>query len=136
MDFSITTPTLLFSAISLFILAFTNRFHSIAMLIRQFISAYQEKPDDYELRQINQFKYRLKLIKYTQALGIVSYLFCATSMVLIMFRHVAISEILFVVSLFVLIFSLLVALLEILTSVSALDIELEKISNPSSELRG
>jgi len=129
MEFTITTPTLLFSAISLFILAFTNRFHNIAMLTRQFISAYQEKPDDYELRQISQFKYRLKLIKYTQALGIVSYLLCAISMVLIMFRSVVISEVLFVISLFVLILSLMVALLEILTSVSALDIELEKIGN-------
>ncbi|HNT75468.1 MAG TPA: DUF2721 domain-containing protein [Anaerolineae bacterium] len=127
MNFSISTPALLFSAIGMFMLAFTNRFHNLAMLIRQLISSYQKEPDEYTIRQIKTFKVRLKLIKYTQAFAVSSFLFCAISMFLIMLNYYLISEIIFSISLIFLIFALILALSEILESISALNIELQKI---------
>lgn len=127
MSYSISTPALLFSAISLFMLAFTNRFHNVATLIRSSIAAYRETRDENLLRQIHTFKLRLRLIKYTQAFGVVSFLCCAASMILMMFGSEGASRAVFVVSLFSLVISLVLALLEILQSISALNIELERL---------
>lgn len=127
MNYSISTPALLFSAISLFMLAFTNRFHNVATLIRSSIAAYREKRDENLLRQIRTFKLRLKLIKYTQAFGVLSFLCCAISMIFMMFRNESASQAMFVASLFSLVISLVMALAEILQSISALDIELERL---------
>jgi len=128
MEFSISTPALLFSAISLFMLSFTNRFHTVASLIRTFIASYNENPDSLKLRQIRSFKYRLKLIQFTQGFGVFSFLLCAISMALFMLKFTTESELIFLGSLLSLISSLVFALLEITNSIAALKIELEKIN--------
>jgi hypothetical protein len=127
MGFTLSTPALLFSAISIFTLAFTNRFHNVATLIRQFIASYQEKPDDYKIRQIRTFRLRLKIIKYSQAFGVLSFLLCAVSMIFVMFNHIVVSEAIFIISLISMVIALVLALFEILKSISALNIELERI---------
>ena len=71
MEFNISTPALLFSAISLLMLAYTNRFLALAALIRQFIRQFEEKQETHILKQIQNFKKRLKIIKHTQLFGIV-----------------------------------------------------------------
>ncbi len=68
MEISINTPALLFSAITLMLLAYTNRFLAIANLIRQAIALYEEKGDEHIYLQIKNFEKRLTLIKYTQTL--------------------------------------------------------------------
>lgn len=45
MEISLTTPALLFPAISLLLLAYTNRFLTLAGLIRNLYKLYKEQPD-------------------------------------------------------------------------------------------
>ena len=127
MEFSVSTPALLFSAISLFMLAHTNRFLALANLIRQHILLYGEKKDQNILKQIENFRKRLTVIKYTQIFGVFSFLFCVISMFLIFINRIIPAEIIFGISLGALFISLLLSLHELFLSIGALDIEMERI---------
>ncbi len=131
MDYSISTPALLFSAISLLILAYTNKFLALATLIRQFIVQYDQTKDVNILKQINNFQIRLKVIKYTQVFGVISFLFCILSMFFIFVNWIIPSEIVFGISLIAMFISLLLSLQEIFISIGALNIELNKIKTKS-----
>ncbi len=131
MDYSISTPALLFSAISLLILAYTNKFLALATLIRQFIGQYDQTKDVNILKQINNFQIRLKVIKYTQVFGVISFLFCILSMFFIFVNWIIPSEIVFGISLIAMFISLLLSLQEIFISIGALNIELNKIKTKS-----
>ena len=80
---TLTTPALLFSAISLIMLAYTNRFLAYAAVIRNLHDKYLEKKDDSVLRQIQNLKKRLQLTKWMQIFGISSLLLCVLTMFLI-----------------------------------------------------
>lgn len=80
---TLTTPALLFSAISLIMLAYTNRFLAYSAVIRNLHDKYLERKDDSLLRQIKNLKKRLNLTRYMQILGITSLLFCVLTMFLI-----------------------------------------------------
>lgn len=127
MDIQISTPALLFSAISLLILAYTNRFLALASLIRQYAALYRENREDRVLKQIQNFDTRLKVIKITQIFGVISFLFCVLSMFLIFINRMLFAEILFAFSLLTLFISLLLSLKELFMSIGALNIELEEI---------
>ncbi|ULQ59917.1 DUF2721 domain-containing protein [Brucepastera parasyntrophica] len=127
MEFNITTPALLFSAISLLLLAYTNRFLTLASLVRQFVSLYAEKKEDNILKQISNFRIRLTLIKYTQLLGVLSFLCCVFCMFLTLFGKVFIAELIFALSLILMMASLLCSLFEIFISIGALKLELTHI---------
>lgn len=129
MDIQISTPALLFSAISLLILAYTNRFLALASLIRQYATLYRENQEDRVLKQIQNFDTRLKVIKMTQIFGVVSFLFCVLSMFLIFINRMLFAEILFAFSLLALFVSLLLSLKELFMSIGALNIELEEIKS-------
>jgi len=127
MDFSISTPALLFSAISLLILAYTNKFLALAALIRQLIEQYEHKNDINVLKQINNFQIRLRVIKYTQVFGVISFLFCVISMFFIFVKWIIPAEVVFGISLIAMFISLLLSLQEIFISIGALNIELNRI---------
>ena len=127
MEFNLSTPALLFSAISLLILAYTNRFLAVAALVRQHINLYEESNEENILKQINNFETRLKIIQYTQIFGVVSFLFCVVSMVLIFTNRIFPAKIVFLLSLITLFVSLLLSLQEVFLSIGALNIELERI---------
>ncbi|MBN1500548.1 MAG: DUF2721 domain-containing protein [Spirochaetes bacterium] len=129
MEFNISTPALLFSAISLLMLAYTNRFLALSNLIRQLIPVYKNNPEENILKQIRNFKTRLGIIKYTQVLGVLSFIFCVVCMLLIILEFHVISEFLFMISLLLLMLSLILSLYEIFISIGALKFELEKIEN-------
>ena len=76
MEIPINTPALLFPAITLLMLAYTNRFLALATLIRKLHAQYKESPDDKHLlkAQIKNLRRRLSLIKQMQAGGILSFL--------------------------------------------------------------
>lgn len=131
MDFSISTPALLFSAISLLILAYTNKFLALAGLIRQLIEQYEKNNDINVLKQIDNFQIRLKLIKYTQVFGVISFSFCVISMFLIFIQWIIPSEIVFGISLITMFVSLLLSLQEIFISIGALNIELNRLKKES-----
>lgn len=127
MSFNISTPALLFSAITLLMLAYTNRFLALASLIRQYVALYTEQKDENVLRQINNFHIRLRVIKYTQIFGVLSFLFCVVSMFLIFIEEIIIAEVFFGGSLVLLFISLLLSLHELFLSIGALNIEMNRI---------
>ena len=127
MDFSFSTPALLFSAISLFMMAHTNRFLALANLIRSQISLYESTKDEKLLGQIKNFKTRLKVIKYSQISAILSFLLCVISMIFIFISQQTFAEIAFGISLVLLFISLIFSLQELLLSIGALNIEMKRI---------
>ncbi len=80
MSLDISTPALLFPAISLLFLSYTNRFLHLAALIRQLHGDWIREGNETLRAQIDNLRRRLKLIRTMQLLGAVSLLFCVTSM--------------------------------------------------------
>ncbi|MDX9770541.1 MAG: DUF2721 domain-containing protein [Tenuifilaceae bacterium] len=126
---TLTTPALLFSAISLLLLAYTNRFLALAQLIRNLHAQYKQNADSVLLGQINNLRIRVHIIRYMQILGITSLLLCVLSMFLIYIGETVWAEVIFGVALLLLIASLALSVWEIQISVKALDIHLRDIEN-------
>lgn len=124
MDISLTTPALLFPAISLLLLAYTNRFLTIAGLIRNLYKAYKTNPTDNIKAQISNLKKRVNLIRNMQIFGIVSLFFCVLSMFLIYEQVRFYGSVIFGFSLILLMISLALSIIEIQISVKALNIQL------------
>lgn len=121
---SLSTPALLFSAISLIMLAYTNRFLSYAQLVRQLKDKYIEDPSDINAAQILNLRKRLALTRTMQALGIASLFLCVVCMFLIFIGLYMLSVYIFGIALVLLIASLGVSLQEIYISTRALEIYL------------
>ena len=119
-DLTLTTPALLFSAISLIMLAYTNRFLAYAAVIRNLHAIYLERKEASLLRQINNLKKRLNLTKYMQIFGISSLLFCVVTMFLIYVHLNAAAIWVFGFALILLIISLALLIKEIQISTQAL----------------
>jgi uncharacterized membrane protein YdfJ with MMPL/SSD domain len=126
---TLTTPALLFSAISLLLLAYTNRFLAYAQVIRNLHASFKEDPSHILLGQINNLRLRLKLTRNMQILGIGSLLLCVLVMFLIYVHYLMIAEILFGVALILLVLSLAISVLEIQISVKALDLHLSDMED-------
>lgn len=127
MDINITTPALLFPAISLLLLAFTNRFLTLANLIRQLHATYKSNPDEIVLGQIANLRYRINLIRDMQAFGASSLLLCVFSMFALFFNWVDAGKWIFAASLVLMAVSLFLSILEIRVSVGALDLHLKDL---------
>ncbi len=119
-DLTLTTPTLLFSAISLIMLAYTNRFLAYAAVVRGLHSKYKENHDPTLLRQINNLKTRLNLTRYMQIFGISSLLLCVLTMFLIYVNQSEAAIYIFGLALLLLIISLALLIKEIQISTRAL----------------
>ena len=127
MRITLATPALLFSAISLLMLAFTNRFLALANLVRSLHAQYKEKPNALLFGQIRNLRRRLQLIKNMQIYGISSLLLCVLSMFLIYIKTQHVAEIVFAVAMLLMIISLILSIKEILISVHALNLHLSDI---------
>ena len=123
-EITLTTPALLFSAISLIMLAYTNRFLSYATLIRTLHEKFKINPNDVLLGQIANLRRRLYLTKYMQILGVSSLFLCVFTMFLIFVGSPMPAIWMFGVALLLLIGSLGVSIHEIQISVKALDLHL------------
>lgn len=121
---TLTTPALLFSAISLILLAYTNRFLAYASVVRNLHTSFKENPNSIILGQINNLRRRLRLTQLMQVLGIFSLLLCVICMFLIYVNLHMWAEILFGIALVLLILSLALSIREIQISVKALDLHL------------
>ena len=77
----VSTPALLFPAISLLFLSFTNRFLHLAALIRQLHKDWLERGEELLHAQISNLRRRLTLIRLMQLFGAFSLLLCVISMV-------------------------------------------------------
>ena len=129
MQLSLTTPALLFSAISLLLLAYTNRFLTIAQLVRTLHAKYKENRNAILFGQIKNLRLRINLIRNMQILGIISLLLCVACMFLIYVEYEAIAEIIFGIALILLIASLGLSAWEIQISVRALNLHLSDIED-------
>ena len=129
MQISINTPALLFPAITLLMLAYTNRFLALATLIRNLHAKYKQGQEahDKELikQQIKNLRRRLTLIKQMQASGISSFFCCVLCMLFFYFEHEVWAYAIFGLSLGLLLLSLVFSLNEITISTKALEIELK-----------
>ncbi len=126
MPMSINTPALLFPAITLLMLAYTNRFLALATLIRNLHSKYKQGLEDAELvrAQIHNLKRRMTLIKQMQATGVLSFFFCVLCMLFFYLEYEIVAYSIFGISLVLLLVSLALSLNEIVISTRALDLEL------------
>ncbi|MCA2005494.1 MAG: DUF2721 domain-containing protein, partial [Ignavibacterium sp.] len=95
MNIDVTTPALLFPAISLLLLAYTNRFLTIATLIRSLHKNYKENPDTALLGQIENLRKRVYLIKHMQGVGVASLFFCVFCMFLLFAGQIEIGKYVF-----------------------------------------
>jgi hypothetical protein len=123
-EITLTTPALLFSAISLILLAYTNRFLGYASLIRSLHEKFKVNPNEVLLGQIANLRKRLYLTKHMQILGVSSLFLCVFTMFLIFIGSLVPAVWMFVVALLLLIASLGVSIYEIQISVKALDLHL------------
>lgn len=129
MDINLTTPALLFPAISLLLLAYTNRFLTIATLIRNLHGQFKENPDERVWDQIKNLRLRVKLIRNMQVLGVLSLLLCVVCMFVIFAGSLKTAEYIFGISLILLILSLALSAWEIQISIKALNIQLSDIED-------
>lgn len=125
MELTLTTPALLFPAISLLMLAYTNRFMVLAQLIRDLYAKYKENPDEVTKGQLYNLKKRIVIIKNMQIFGGLSFFFCVMCMFLLFFEIMFLADIVFGISLLLLLFSLGLLVYELQISVNALNIQLE-----------
>ena len=124
-ELTLTTPALLFSAVSLILLAYTNRFLSYAQLVRTLKEQHLLLPSKVTRAQIDNLRRRLHLTRSMQALGVSSLFLCVVTMFLIYVGMFLFSAYVFGAALLLLIASLGVSLWEIQISVRALDIHLK-----------
>lgn len=124
MDIDLTTPALLFSAISLIMLAYTNRFLSYAQLVRTLKEQYLQDHSSVKAAQIANLRKRLYLTRAMQVMGIGSLLLCVISMFFIYIQLYLVSVYVFGLALVLLIISLTISIYEIYISGKALEIHL------------
>lgn len=126
---TLTTPALLFSAISLIMLAYTNRFLAYAAVVRNLHDKYLEKKDFQLIKQIKNIKQRLYLTRAMQIFGISSLLLCVLTMFLIYVEQHIVAVWVFGLALILLIISLALLIREIQISVEALEHHISDIEN-------
>lgn len=125
MELQLSTPALLFSAITLLMLAYTNRFLAVATLIRGLHKNYRKSPDqEIIVEQIHNLRRRLTLIKNMQLFGVLSFLLCVICMFLLFQGFTNMANWVFMVSMGTLLVSLGISLVEIQISTKALNLEL------------
>ncbi len=117
-----TAPGLLFPAISLFFVAFTQRFLSLSQLIRTLLA---EAPEKNRRGQLNNFILRIKLIRFTQIACILSFVLCVICMLGIALSAQTVAQSAFLASLVALLTALVCTGWEVLISVEALKLEIE-----------
>lgn len=125
----LTTPSLLFSAISLILLAYTNRFLSYASVVRTLKEKHSQTKDPRDIAQIDNLRKRLYLTRTMQILGILSLLLCVIAMFFIYISWQIIAAWIFGAALLLLAASLCVCIWEINISVRALEIHLDDIGS-------
>jgi hypothetical protein len=128
MNFGFATPALLFPAISLLFISYTNRFVSYADLVRRLHDRWLADGSCALERQIENLRLRIKLIRNMQVAGAVSLLLSVASMVFLFFEMVVAAEIVFVLALVIMVVSMAFLVYEVSISVRALNLQLADLS--------
>lgn len=136
MEINLTTPALLFPALSLLMLAYTNRFLSLANLIRSLYASYQTTPDERIIRQIRNLRQRVLLIRNMQACGVTSIFACVLCMLLVFAGKPWAGKVVFGVGLLFLMASLVLSFWEIQISVVSLNVALSDLEHDERKKSG
>jgi hypothetical protein len=135
MELTVNIPALLFPAISLIMLAYTNRFLALSSRVRVLHDKYQTQEQRHLVfSQIKNLRYRLKLIRNMQTYGVASLLFAIVSMFFIYIEYQHAAQFVFAASLIAFSWSILLSFIEIRLSTKAIEIELsdmEGLEDPS-----
>ena len=130
MEINFNTPALLFPAISLLLLAYTNRFLALANLVRRLHDEYnKEVKNSLLLNQIRSLRWRLNLVRYMQGSGVFSFVCCVITMYCIYSEWTMAAKYIFAIGLLSLLASLIISLIEITQSTKALELELSDIED-------
>lgn len=125
MEITFNTPALLFPAISLLLLAYTNRYLALANLIRKLHDEYMKgEKTPHLLKQIKILRIRINMVRQMQTLGVFSFLCCVVAMYSVYKQWTGFTSYVFAISLLSLLASLFISLLEISQSTKALEWEL------------
>ena len=135
MELSVNIPALLFPAISLIMLAYTNRFLALSNRVRMLHEKYQLIEQRHIIfGQIKNLKYRIKLIQNMQTYGVASLLSSILCMFFIFIEYQTVAKFIFAVSLITFSISIFLSLIEIRLSTKAIELELsdmEGLEDPS-----
>lgn len=126
---NLTTPAVLFPAISLLLLAYTNRFLALASLIRALHDRHVAQPNELIVAQIARLRYRVRLILNMQTCGVASLLLCVLCMLALFLEWTLAAQLLFAASLLAMALSLAISLREIHLSVDALNLQLKDLES-------
>ncbi|MCW5212029.1 DUF2721 domain-containing protein [Desulfobulbus sp. TB] len=127
MDLTLTSPALLFPAISLMLVAYTTRFRTISERIRILHAQYSQTPTDIIVGQIRTLRKRVYLIRNMQACGVASFFLCVLCLFTLFAGNLFLSKLIFVTSLVLMMISLIFSFWEVLLSVHALELQLSDI---------
>jgi hypothetical protein len=127
MDLTVTTPALLFPAISLLLLAYTNRFLSLAALTRELYNRYRAQPDPRISKQLRNLRYRIGIIRQMQTFGVASFFGAVLAMFVLFEGYMEAGKWIFGASLLLLLLSLGLSLREIHVSIDALTLQIADI---------
>jgi hypothetical protein len=128
MEININTPALLFPAITLLLLAYSNRYLALANLVRKLHDEYK-RGDKHPvlIKQIRSLRGRINLVRYMQGLGVFSFLCCVISMYSIYREWMHVASYVFAFSMLCLMASLIISLIEITRSTKAIELELSDL---------
>lgn len=129
MEMTLNTPALLFPAVSVLLLAYTNRFLGLSNIIRSLHREYQTKPDEKIVKQIANLRERLSLIRSMQTMGISSLVLCTICMLMIYLGWQTAAHWLFGVSIVTMAMSLTLSIIEIRKQGNALNILLSDMES-------
>ncbi len=125
MEITFNTPALLFPAISLLLLAYTNRYLALANLIRKLHDEYMRGEKNHLLlKQIRILRVRINLVRQMQSLSVLSFLCCVITMYGVYMQWELAVKYVFALSLLSLLASLIISLVEITQSTKALELEI------------
>jgi hypothetical protein len=132
MRIELSTPALLFPAISLLMLAYSNRFFGLAAIIRNLHKSHTEKPNPVYLLEIKSMRRRMHLIRDMQSLGIFGLILCMVCMFLLFRGYQAAGGMVFGAAILCMLASLILALIEIRMSGRALELHLQDLEQEES----
>ena len=127
MELDLTTPALLFPAISLLLLAYTNRLLSLAALMRELYTRYRAQPDQKIKRQLANLRYRIVIIRNMQICGVASFVCAVLSMFTLFLGQPEASKWIFAAGLLLLLLSLALSLRELQVSIDALTLQIDDL---------
>ncbi len=127
MEITLTTPALLFPALSLLLLAYTNRFLALAALTRDLYAQYVNTNDEIIKEQLVSLRRRIRIIKNTQSFGVESFFGGVLCMIFLFASLQNIAMWTFGLSLVLMLISLALSLREVQLSVETLSLQLKNL---------